>query len=141
MSYNFPSNPDVYENKRMNILCSASGYRALRSLQLQYDDEEDNKVYSTGCTRSSGDERVWVASSTPDIHTLSGITGLGVSGAQCESFSGSNLFPIFIVQLIITNSSIRGMFSCKGVEGGVGESSSHAGSTCRSQRYLFSGFN
>jgi len=96
----------------------------LRSLQLQYDDEEDNKVYSTGCTRSSGDDNRWFASSAPDIANVSGIAGLGVSGAQCKnSYSGSYELSFFI-RIMITDSTIEGKFSCKGFEGGVGEISS-----------------
>jgi len=62
-----------------------------------------------------------VGLSTPDIITVSGIEGSGVSDAYCNSAGKPEGFTL-LVQLTITDSTFRGKFYCRGFEGGgVGE--------------------
>jgi len=121
IDYSTTTFPDFYKDEKITFTCEASGYTDLRTFQLRYEADGDSTVYKNGCGRSSEDDTVWVSLPTPDIIDVPGIEGPGVSNTYCNSVGKPEGFTLS-VQLTVTDSTIRGKFSCRGFEGGgVGE--------------------
>jgi len=121
IDYSTTSSPDFYKDEKITFTCKANGYTDLRIFQLRYEADGDSAVYRSGCGRSPEDDTVWQGSSTPDINTVSGIEGTGVSNGYCDSDGTPEGFSL-TVQLTVTDSTLKGKFYCRGFEGGgVGE--------------------
>jgi len=121
IDYSTTTSPDFYKDEKITFTCEASGYTDLRTFQLRYEADGDSTIYKSGCAPSPEDDTVWVSVSTPDIITVSGTEGSGVSDAYCNLVGKPEGFPLS-VQFTVTDPTIRGKFYCRGFEGGgVGE--------------------